>query len=73
MIPLSVPVLEGNSGPYIKECLDTGWVSSAGKYVERFGPRSRSSPERDTPSPVSAARRRFTWHCASRASSRTTK
>jgi len=36
MIPLSVPLIQGNEWKYIKECLDTGWVSSAGKYVELF-------------------------------------
>ena len=36
MIPLSVPSLQGNEWQYVKECLDTGWVSSAGKYVEIF-------------------------------------
>jgi len=36
MIPLSVPKLDGNEWKYIKECLDTGWVSSVGKYVEKF-------------------------------------
>ncbi|MDP3244325.1 MAG: LegC family aminotransferase [bacterium] len=36
MIPLSVPYIAGNEWKYIKECLDTGWVSSAGAYVERF-------------------------------------
>jgi len=35
-IPLSVPSLRGNEWKYIKECLDTEWVSSAGKYVEQF-------------------------------------
>lgn len=35
-IPLSVPVLQGNEWRYVKECLDTGWISSAGKYVEKF-------------------------------------
>lgn len=35
-IPLSVPVLQGNEWNYIKECLDTGWVSSVGSYVDRF-------------------------------------
>ena len=35
-IPLSVPSLKGNEWKYIKECLDTEWVSSAGKYVELF-------------------------------------
>jgi perosamine synthetase len=36
MIPLSVPVIEGNEWRYVKECLDSGWVSSAGAFVERF-------------------------------------
>jgi len=36
MIPLSVPALGGNEWKYVKECLDTGWVSSAGSYVDRF-------------------------------------
>jgi len=35
-IPLSVPSIQGNEWKYIKECLDTEWVSSAGAYVERF-------------------------------------
>ena len=35
-IPLSVPYLNGNEWDYIKECLDTNWVSSAGKFVDRF-------------------------------------
>jgi len=36
MIPLSVPSIQGNEWKYIKECLDTEWVSSAGKYVDLF-------------------------------------
>lgn len=36
MIPLSVPHIAGNEWQYVKECLDTGWVSSAGAYVDRF-------------------------------------
>jgi len=36
MIPLSVPNISGNEWEYVKECLDTEWVSSAGKYVDRF-------------------------------------
>ena len=35
-IPLSVPSITGNEWKYVKECLDTGWVSSAGKYVDLF-------------------------------------
>jgi len=36
IIPLSVPSIQGNEWKYIKECLDTEWVSSAGKYVNLF-------------------------------------
>ncbi|HEX2533806.1 MAG TPA: LegC family aminotransferase [Chitinophagaceae bacterium] len=36
MIPLSVPNLSGNEWKYVKECLDTNWVSSVGSYVTRF-------------------------------------
>lgn len=35
-IPLCVPYLCGNEWKYIKECLDTNWVSSAGSFVDRF-------------------------------------
>lgn len=36
MIPLSIPTIKGNEWQYVKECLDTGWVSSAGKFVSQF-------------------------------------
>lgn len=35
-IPLSVPFINGNEWKYVKECFDTNWVSSAGKYVNKF-------------------------------------
>jgi perosamine synthetase len=31
-----VPYLGGNEWRYLKECLDTNWVSSAGPFVDRF-------------------------------------
>ncbi len=34
--PLHEPTFEGNEWAYVKECLDTGWVSTAGDYVDRF-------------------------------------
>lgn len=36
MIPLSIPLLNGNEWKYVKDCLDTGWISSAGSYVNQF-------------------------------------
>ena len=36
VIPLSVPEIRGSEWRYVKECLDNGWVSSAGAFVERF-------------------------------------
>lgn len=35
-IPLHEPSFSGNEWAYVKECLDTGWVSSVGKFVDRF-------------------------------------
>jgi perosamine synthetase len=35
-IPLAVPAIQGNEWRYIKECLDTKWVSSVGAFVDRF-------------------------------------
>ena len=36
MIPLSVPNIAGNEWKYVKDCLDTGWISSVGSYVNKF-------------------------------------
>lgn len=35
-IALHEPSFKGNEWKYLKECLDTGWVSSVGEYVNRF-------------------------------------
>jgi perosamine synthetase len=35
-IPLSAPCLAGNEWKYVKECLDSGWVSTNGPFIERF-------------------------------------
>ena len=35
-IPLCVPEIRGNEWKYVKECLDTNWVSSVGSFVDRF-------------------------------------
>jgi perosamine synthetase len=36
MIPLSIPNLSGNEAKYVSECITTGWISSAGSYVNEF-------------------------------------
>jgi len=35
-ISLCVPEIKGNEWAYIKDCLDSGWVSSVGVFVDRF-------------------------------------
>lgn len=35
-IALHEPIFAGNEWAYVKDCLDSGWVSSAGAYVDRF-------------------------------------
>ena len=36
MIKLHEPFFYGNEWKYVKNCLDSGWVSSVGKYVDLF-------------------------------------
>jgi len=35
-IPVNEPILSGNEGKYVQECIDSGWISSEGPFVERF-------------------------------------
>ena len=35
-VPLSVPVFKGNEKKYMEECIDSTFVSSVGKFVDRF-------------------------------------
>jgi perosamine synthetase len=40
---LHQPSFCGKEWEYVKECLDTGWVSSAGKYVDEFEERLQAT------------------------------
>jgi perosamine synthetase len=35
-IPVNEPALSGNEKRYLLECLETGWISSEGPFVDRF-------------------------------------
>jgi perosamine synthetase len=35
-VPVNQPLLDGNERKYLLECLDSGWISSEGPFVERF-------------------------------------
>ena len=35
-IPVNEPLLDGNEKKYLAECIDTGWISSEGPFVQRF-------------------------------------
>ena len=35
-IPVNTPLLDGNEKKYLNECIDTGWISSEGKFVNQF-------------------------------------
>ncbi len=35
-ISVNTPVFNGNEKKYLMDCIDTGWISSAGKYIELF-------------------------------------
>lgn len=36
MIPVNEPLLGGRELEYVTECISTGWVSSAGRFIEEF-------------------------------------
>ena len=36
MIRVNEPLLEGNEKEYLNECINTGWISSEGPFVEKF-------------------------------------
>lgn len=36
MIPVNTPLFQGNEKKYLNECIDTGWISSEGSFVQRF-------------------------------------
>ena len=35
-IPVNEPLLNGNEKKYLNECIDTGWISSEGPFIQRF-------------------------------------
>lgn len=35
-IPVNEPLLDGNEKKYLAECIDTGWISSEGPFIQRF-------------------------------------
>ncbi|HEY5866899.1 MAG TPA: DegT/DnrJ/EryC1/StrS family aminotransferase [Candidatus Tectomicrobia bacterium] len=35
-IPVAAPVLNGNEKAYVLDCLESTWISSSGKYIEKF-------------------------------------
>ena len=35
-IPVNTPLIDGNEKKYLAECIESGWISSEGPFVERF-------------------------------------
>lgn len=35
-VPVNRPLLNGNEKKYLMDCIDTGWISSSGSYINRF-------------------------------------
>ena len=35
-VPVNTPIFNGNEKKYLMDCIDTGWISSAGAYIEKF-------------------------------------
>jgi perosamine synthetase len=35
-IPIASPLFTGNERDYVQDCIETGWISSTGKYIKEF-------------------------------------
>ena len=35
-VPVNTPLLSGNEEQYLRECIQTGWISSEGPFIKRF-------------------------------------
>lgn len=35
-VPVNIPLLRGNEKKYVLDCINTNWISSGGKYIEKF-------------------------------------
>jgi dTDP-4-amino-4,6-dideoxygalactose transaminase len=47
VIPLSEPAFKGNERAYLQECLDSGYISSSGPFVQRFEQAFAAAVARD--------------------------
>jgi perosamine synthetase len=36
MIPVNTPLFAGNEKKYLQECIETGWISSEGPFIQQF-------------------------------------
>src|SRR5437899_1610012 len=36
MIPVNEPLLTGREQEYVADCIRSGWISSAGRYIDEF-------------------------------------
>lgn len=36
IVPVNTPLLDGNEGKYLLECIETGWISSEGPFIKMF-------------------------------------
>lgn len=36
MIPVNIPIFSGNEKKYLNECIDSGWISSEGPFIQKF-------------------------------------
>jgi perosamine synthetase len=45
-IPVNEPLLDGNEKKYLMECIDTGWISSEGPFIQKFEAQFAARVER---------------------------
>jgi len=46
-IPVNIPLVDGNEKKYLNKCIDTGWISSEGPFVNQFEDQFASRVQRN--------------------------
>ena len=62
-VPLHAPIFTGRERDYVLDCLDTGWVSSVGSYVDRFEEMTAAVAGTRFAMPPSTAPPPCMWRC----------
>ena len=73
MIPVNEPLLGERELEYVAECVETGWISSSGRFIDEFERAGPPTADAATASPSATERSRCRPRSPHSGSSRATR